>query len=102
MEKEERVKTKEDSCIRKDPVMLDTLSEVQLIISNQLDVPLEQVKPESLIKDELGADSLEKVEIIIQFEEMFNIIIHDKDAEKIRTVAEAAKAVDELRIKVIA
>jgi len=79
-----------------DPVMLDTLNKVRVIISEQLDVPIEKVKPESLIREELGADSLEKVEIIIQLEETFELVIHDKDAEKIKTVGDAADAIDRL------
>lgn len=73
-----------------------TLAMVQQVIAEQLDIQLEQVKPESRIQADLGADSLEKVEIVIEFEDQFNIIIHDKDANQIITVQDAANAIDAL------
>jgi len=80
--------------------MVATLVIVQQIIAEQLDLPIEQVKQESLIKEDLDADSLEKVEIIIQFEDKFGVIIHDKESEKIKTVGDAANAIDELLTEV--
>lgn len=74
--------------------MPDTLSTVKQIISVQLAKPLEDVKSESLIQEELGANSLDKVEIVIQFEEVFDIVIHDRDAAQIKTVLDAANAID--------
>jgi acyl carrier protein len=75
--------------------MPDTLIDVQNIVAKQLGVELNAVQPESLLAEELGANSLDKVEIIIRIEERYDIIIHDNDAKDIRTVSDAVKAIDE-------
>ncbi|RUM59058.1 MAG: acyl carrier protein [Persephonella sp.] len=59
---------------------------VKEIIAEQLGVEVDQIKPESKFVDDLGADSLDVVELIMAFEEEFNIEIPDEDAEKIQTV----------------
>ncbi len=56
------------------------------IIADQLGVEKEKVKPEAKFVDDLGADSLDVVELIMAFEEEFGIEIPDEDAEKIQTV----------------
>lgn len=63
--------------------MLDKIKE---IVVEQLGVDMEQVTPEANFVDDLGADSLETVELIMAFEEEFDIEIPDTDAEKIKTV----------------
>ena len=62
---------------------------VKKIIVDQLGVKEEQVKPEASFVDDLGADSLDTVELVMALEEEFNIEIPDEDAENIRTVGEA-------------
>jgi acyl carrier protein len=59
------------------------------IICEQLDVPKEDVVPEASFVDDLGADSLDQVELIMAMEEDFDISIPDEDAEKIGTVQNA-------------
>lgn len=59
------------------------------IIADQLGVPEEQVVPEASFKDDLNADSLEMVDLIIAIEEEFGVQISDEDAEKIKTVQDA-------------
>ena len=59
------------------------------IICEQLDVPAEDVVPEASFVDDLGADSLDQVELIMAMEEDFDISIPDEDAEKISTVQNA-------------
>lgn len=59
---------------------------VRSIISDQLGVAEEQVKPESKFIEDLGADSLDIVELIMAMEEEFETEIPDEEAEKIRTV----------------
>ncbi len=59
---------------------------VKEIIAEQLGIEVDQIKPESKFVDDLGADSLDVVELIMAFEEAFNIEIPDEDAEKIQTV----------------
>ncbi|MFO0681538.1 MAG: acyl carrier protein [Sandaracinus sp.] len=62
---------------------------VKEIVSQQLDVDVAQIKPESQFIDDLGADSLAIVELVLAFEEQFEIDIPDEDTEKIRTVGDA-------------
>lgn len=76
----------------------DTLQKVVTIISEKLNMPKENVKTEASFQD-LGADSLDIVEMIMSFEEMFGIEIKDEDAEKIKTVHEAVELIHEARTK---
>ncbi len=62
---------------------------VRGIIVDQLGVNDTDVKPESHFVDDLGADSLDTVELVMKFEEDFDIEIPDEDAEKIQTVNDA-------------
>ena len=62
---------------------------VTTIVCNQLDVEKEKVKPEASFINDLGADSLDIVELVMELEEAFEMSIPDEDAEKIRTVGEA-------------
>lgn len=63
--------------------------QVKQIIVDQLSVAAEDVVPEASFVDDLGADSLDLVEMIMAMEEAFNISIADEDAEKIKTVKDA-------------
>jgi acyl carrier protein len=67
----------------------DIPSEVKRIIKEQLDVDEKDIKPESTFIDDLGADSLGLVELVLAFEEAFEIDIPDEDTEKIRSVQDA-------------
>lgn len=62
---------------------------VKKIICEQLDVPEKDVVPEASFVDDLGADSLDQVELIMAMEEDFDLSIPDEDAEKIATVQDA-------------
>lgn len=68
---------------------------VKAIIAEQLGVKAEEVTTEASFVDDLGADSLDTVELVMAFEEEFGIEIPDEDAEKITTVGEAVKYIDE-------
>jgi acyl carrier protein len=68
---------------------------VKDIIAEQLGVKKEEIKQESSFVDDLGADSLDTVEVVMALEEEFGIEIPDEDAEKITTVGEAVKYIDE-------
>jgi acyl carrier protein len=68
---------------------------VKSIIAEQLGVKPEEVTPEASFIDDLGADSLDTVELVMAFEEEFGIEIPDEDAEKITTVGEAVKYIEE-------
>jgi acyl carrier protein len=67
----------------------DITAEVKRIIREQLDADDKDIKPESSFIDDLGADSLGLVELVLAFEEAFEIDIPDEDTEKIRTVKDA-------------
>jgi acyl carrier protein len=62
---------------------------VKEIIVDQLGVEIGQVKPEASFIDDLGADSLDTVELVMAFEEEFELEIPDEDAGKIKTVGDA-------------
>ncbi|MBI5587568.1 MAG: acyl carrier protein [Deltaproteobacteria bacterium] len=64
-------------------------NKVKKIIIDQLDVTEEEVTPQASFVDDLGADSLDTVEMVMAFEEEFSIEIPDEDAEKIKTVKDA-------------
>ena len=63
-------------------------AKVKDIIVEQLGVDPERVKPEASFIDDLGADSLDIVELVMAMEEEFDLEIPDEDAEKLRTVAD--------------
>lgn len=69
--------------------MSDTFEEVKAVIAEELEVEETQIQMESLIVDDLGADSLDVVELIMRLEEKFDVEIPDEDAEKIQTVGDA-------------
>jgi acyl carrier protein len=71
---------------RKMMAMDEVRAKVADIIANQLGVDKETVTPEANVIDDLGADSLDIVELVMALEESFDLEIPDEDAEKIRTV----------------
>jgi acyl carrier protein len=68
---------------------------VKQIIVEQLGVDEAEVTPNASFVDDLGADSLDTVELVMAFEEAFEIEIPDEDAEKIRTVQDAVSYIDQ-------
>ncbi|MEK7238645.1 MAG: acyl carrier protein [Nitrospirota bacterium] len=68
---------------------------VKEIVSKQLGVDIEKVTPEASFMDDLGADSLDTVELVMAFEEAFNIEIPDEDAEKIIKIQDAVNYIKE-------
>ena len=69
--------------------MSDTLNKIKEIIMDKLGVDESKITSDSHFIEDLGADSLDTVELIMQFEEDFNLEIPDDDAEKILTVKQA-------------
>ncbi len=59
------------------------------IVSEQMGIERSQITAESSFVNDLGADSLDTVELVMEFEDAFNIQVPDEDAEKIQTVGEA-------------
>ena len=73
---------------------MDTLEKVKSIIVEQLGVDADEVTPEASFVDDLGADSLDTVELVMAFEEEFDLEIPDEDAEKIAKVQDAVSYID--------
>jgi acyl carrier protein len=74
---------------------MEIVNKVKAIIVEQLGAEEEDVKVDSSFVDDLGADSLDIVELVMALEEEFELEIPDEDAEKIRTVGEAVKYIKE-------
>ena len=68
---------------------------VKSIIVEQLGVDEEEVTPDASFVDDLGADSLDTVELVMEFEDEFELSIPDEEAEKIQTVGQAIQYIEE-------
>ena len=75
--------------------MAEIAEKVKSIIVDKLGVEMSEVTPEASFANDLGADSLDTVELIMEFEKEFNISIPDEAAEKIVTVGDAIKYLEE-------
>lgn len=71
--------------------MADVSAKVKEIIVSKLGVDAAQITPEASFTNDLGADSLDTVELVMEFEKAFNVQIPDEDAEKIATVGDAIR-----------
>ena len=71
--------------------------EVKEVVVEQLNVSPDEVKEDSKFSDDLGADSLDVVELVMSLEEKFDIEIPDEDAEKIATVADAITFIENIK-----
>ncbi|NLT49654.1 MAG: acyl carrier protein [Ignavibacteria bacterium] len=74
---------------------MDIAAKVKEIVIDKLGVEESQITPEASFTNDLGADSLDIVELVMGFESEFNISIPDEDAEKITTVGDAVKYLTE-------
>ncbi|MBA7567392.1 acyl carrier protein [Candidatus Atribacteria bacterium 1244-E10-H5-B2] len=73
---------------------MQSMERIKKIIGDQLGVDESKITEDSSFVDDLGADSLDIVELIMVFEEEFNLEIPDKDAEKMKTVGDVIKYLD--------
>jgi acyl carrier protein len=80
---------------RRESQLATTYERLKKIVVEQLGVEEDEVKPEASFVDDLNADSLDLVELIMSLEEEFGTEISDEDAEKIRTVGDAVEYIDE-------
>ena len=74
---------------------MDIFEETKQVVSEQLGVKPEEIKPTASFRDDLGADSLDAVELIMALEEKFGIEIPDADAEAMLTVNDAVRYIEE-------
>lgn len=74
--------------------MSDIAGKVKSIVAEQLGVKIEEVKDDAKFIDDLGADSLDTVELVMALEEEFGAEIPDEDAEKLSTVSDAVKYIE--------
>ena len=81
--------------LKKKKIMSEIESKVKAIIVDKLGVDEAEVKPEASFTNDLGADSLDTVELIMEFEKQFGVSIPDDKAEKISTVGDAIAYIEE-------
>jgi len=74
---------------------MDIQAKVKEIIMDKLGVEESQITPEASFVNDLGADSLDIVELVMAFEQAFNIQIPDEDSEKVQTVGDVYKYLEE-------
>ena len=79
--------------------MSETLDKLQTIVSNQLGIDKDSVVPSADFTKELGADSLDVVELVMAFEEAFEIEIDDESAGQIQTVQDAIDYIEQATTK---
>lgn len=77
--------------------MAEILEKVQTIIAEKLSVDAAEVTPEKHFANDLGADSLDTVELIMDFENEFGVKIPDEEAEKIQTVGDAVAYIEKMQ-----
>ena len=71
------------------------LEKVKMILSSQFDVEEDSITPETNIADDLGADSLDVVDMLMSLEDEFDVEIPDEEIERIRTVGELVALIEE-------
>lgn len=72
-----------------------TIDKVKEMLSNQLNIEVDKINEKSKIVEDLGADSLDMIEMLMALEEEFNISVPDDKAEDLKTVGDISKFIDE-------
>ncbi|MCL2546676.1 MAG: acyl carrier protein [Oscillospiraceae bacterium] len=75
--------------------MSSTLDKVKEVLATQLDIDVDKIEDTTDIAEDLGADSLDVVELMFSIEEEYNITIDEEQIRKFKTVADVAKYIDE-------
>lgn len=71
-----------------------TVDKIKELLANQLNIKSDTIKPESKIIEDLGADSLDVVELLMTLEDEFGVAVSDEEALKIKTVEDIVKIID--------
>lgn len=71
-----------------------SFDKVKKLLSEQLNIPAEKITMESKVIDDLGADSLDVVEMLMTLEEQFNITVSDEESVNLKTVGDIVKLID--------
>ena len=74
-----------------------TIDKVRQRLANQLNIEVDKIKDDSKIIEDLGADSLDTIEMLMSLEEEFGITVPDEKAEELKTVADIANFIDEAK-----
>lgn len=74
---------------------MGTVDRVIAVVSDKLDVPADEISADSRFVDDLNADSLDQVELIMALEDEYDLTIPDEDAQKILTITDAVNYIDE-------
>ncbi len=74
-----------------------TIDKIREMLANQLNVEADKINEKSRIIEDLGADSLDMIEMLMALEEEFGITVPDEDAEKLKTVGDIAKYIDSVK-----
>jgi len=72
-----------------------TVDRVIAVVSDKLDVPADEISADSRFVDDLNADSLDQVELIMALEDEYDLTITDEDAQKILTITDAVNYIEE-------
>jgi acyl carrier protein len=75
--------------------MADTAQRIRVLVAEQLGIDPQEVRPEASILDDLGADSLDVVELVMAIEDEFDIEVPDEAAEGIRTIGDVERYVSQ-------
>lgn len=74
---------------------MNTLEKVKQLVAEQLCISADDIKDDANIIDDLGADSLDVVELLMSFEDEFNVSIPDEKLEELKTIKQIVTAIDE-------
>ena len=74
-----------------------TIEKVKEILAKQLEISVDEINPSSSLTEDLGADSLDVVEIVMALEDEFDVEISDEETAKIKTVDDIVKHIDSLK-----
>ncbi|MEP0814800.1 MAG: acyl carrier protein [bacterium] len=76
---------------------MSTFDELRALVASKLDVPEEKITESSHFVDDLGADSLDRADLVMEIEEKFNVSFADQNAEEFATVGDVFKAIEAIK-----